>query len=135
MRRRAAALLILIVGVVGCSAIELARPRSPAIGMMWAFFTDGEIVLGPRALTYTSSQVVCERERLRRPDARPCVRIAVGPGTDYYVVALPSEFDASLPDGAIGATERERCGRYLSLYLLRYPLVGECEPVGVKVAP
>jgi hypothetical protein len=42
------------------------RPRSPAVGTVWAFFTDGEVVLGPRALVYTRSQVACEEERLRR---------------------------------------------------------------------
>jgi hypothetical protein len=102
---------------------------------MWAFFTDSDLVLGPRALVYTRSQVACEQERFSRRQAVPCAQVVVGPGTDYYVLALPSEFDASLPDGAIGATDRERCDRFRSLYMLRYTLVGDCEPVGVKLAP
>jgi hypothetical protein len=136
MRRRTprATLLVLILGLVGCSAIELARPRSPSNGTMWALFTDAELVLGPRALVYTRSQVACEQERLRR-NAGPCVLVVIGPGTDYHALALPSEFDASLPDGAIAATERERCGRFRALYMHEYRLVGDCEPVGVKFAP
>ena len=134
MRRRTATLLVLILGVVGCSAIQLARPRSPAPGLMWAFFSDANVVLGPGALLYTRSQVSCERERLRRPHDPPCVQIVVGPGTNYYAVALPSEFDTALPDGAIGATDRERCGRYRSLYMLQYNRLGDCEPIGVRLA-
>jgi hypothetical protein len=102
---------------------------------MWAFFTDSETVLGPRALVYTRSEVACERERRQRLETPPCVQVVVGPGTDYYALGLPSEFDASLPDGAIGATDRDRCGRYRALYMLRYSQVGECEPIGVKRAP
>src|SRR5688572_19053600 len=128
-----ATLLVLILGVTGCSAIELARPRSPSAGTMWAFFTDSDLVLGPGALLYTRSQVACEQERRGRFHAPPCVQVIVGPGADYYVLALPSEFDASLPDGAIGATDRERCGRFRALHMLQHALVGDCQPVGVKL--
>jgi hypothetical protein len=135
MRRRKATLLgLLLLGVFGCSGIQLARPRSPVPGLRWAFFSDGDTVLGPAALVYTSSEPRCEQERLRRFHARPCVRIVVGSGTDYHVLALPSEFDLSLPDGGIGSTERERCERFRAFNMLSYQLLGDCEPVGVKLA-
>lgn len=132
--RHRAALAVLILGVVGCSGIQLASPRSPSTGPVWAFFTDTDVVLGPRALIYTRSQVACEKERHRRLHTTPCVRVVVGPGADYHVLALSHEFDVRLPDGAIGATDRERCVRFRSLSMLGYALIGDCEPVGVRLA-
>jgi hypothetical protein len=131
---RAAALVGMLVGIAACAGIERARLSSPPTGPMWALFTDFELVLGPRALIYTRSRVSCEKERLQRNE-KPCVQVLVGEGTDYFALGLPPEFDASLPDGAIGSTDRDRCGRFRSLHMLRYSLVGECEPIGVKRAP
>jgi hypothetical protein len=133
-RVRTSLVVLLMLGVAGCSGIQLARPRTPPTGLMWAFFTDSDVVLGPGAITYTRSQVACERRRYQRPDDPPCVQVVVGPGSDYYVLALPSEFDVALPDGAIGGTDRDRCGRFRTLHFLRHTLVGECEPIGVRRA-
>lgn len=132
-RARRARLVGVLLGITGCATLEFgrARPPSPPTGSMWAFFTDSEVVLGPRALIYTKSQVACERERLLRSD-KPCVQVVVGPGSNYYALGLPSEFDASLPDGAMGSTDRDRCGQFRTLRMLRYSQVGECEPIGVK---
>jgi hypothetical protein len=132
---RSAALAGVLLGITGCATLERTRPPSPPTGVVWGFFTDLDLVLGPRALVYTRSRVACESERLRRSDKPPCVQLVVGAGTDYYALGLPREFDASLPDGAIGATDRDRCGRYRALYTRGYSVVGECEPIGVQRAP
>ncbi|HEU4367127.1 MAG TPA: hypothetical protein VFV05_02730 [Methylomirabilota bacterium] len=119
--------------VAGCVTLE--RPPSPPTGSMWAFFTDTDVVLGPRALVYTSSLVACETERRRRVENSPCVQVVVGPGTDYYALGLPSEFHVSLPDGAIGAIEYDRCGMLQATFIRAYRVVGRCQPIGVKRAP
>jgi hypothetical protein len=129
-------LVAALATVGGCATLEVERARSttPPTGPMWAYFTDRELTLGPRAIVYTRSQVSCEKERLARNIFSACVAVIVGPGDDYYAVGLPKEFDATLPDGAIGATERDRCVRYRALNLLQYHYVGECEPIGVRRA-
>jgi hypothetical protein len=133
----AIALVAALLGVSGCATLEIERARAttPPTGPMWAYFTDRELTLGPRALVYTRSQVSCEKERLARNLFSPCVSVMIGPGDDYYAIGLPKEFDAALPDGAIGATSREHCVRYRALNLLQYHNVGDCEPIGVKRAP
>jgi hypothetical protein len=127
----------LFLGVAGCAALEFerTRPTSPPPGAMWAYFTDRELTLGPGALVYTRSQVSCEKERLARNVFSPCVSVIIGPGTDYYAIGLPKEFDATLPDGAIGARAHDNCVRFRALNLLQYHHVGECEPIGVKRSP
>lgn len=131
--RRAALAAAVGLGIAGC--VTIGRPSSPPTGLTWAFFTDADIVLGPRALVYTRSLVACETERRRRIENAPCVQVVVGPGTDYYALGLPSEFDASLPDGAIGALDRDRCGRFLATFIRTYKRVGDCEPIGVRRVP
>jgi hypothetical protein len=136
-RVRCAALVAVLLGVAGCATLELERSRStsPPTGPMWAYFTDAEVTLGPRALIYTRSQISCEKERLARNQHPPCVSVLIGPGNDYYAIGLPKEFDATLPDGAIGARDRDHCVRFRALNMLQYHYVGECEPIGVKRAP
>ena len=131
--RRAALAAAVGFGLAGCVAV--GRPPSPPTGLMWAFFTDADLVLGPRAMVYTRSLVACETERRRRIENAPCVQVAVGPGNDYYALALPGEFDASLPDGAIGTTDRDRCGRFLATNLRTFWRAGDCQPIGVKRVP
>jgi hypothetical protein len=132
---------VVVVGVflaaTGCTTLGVERTRltSPPTGAMWAYFTDRELTLGPRALVYTRSQVSCEKERLARNIYSPCVSVIIGPGSDYYAIGLPKEFDATLPDGAIGARDHDHCVRHRALNLLQYHNVGECEPIGVKRAP
>jgi hypothetical protein len=127
-------LIGLLPGISGCAGMVRSQVVSPPTGPVWALFTDRELVLGPRAVIYARSQIAREKERLQR-NARACVQVVVGEGTDYYTLGLPPEFDASLPEGAIGSTDRDRCGRFRSLHMLRYSLIGECEPFGVKREP
>lgn len=122
-----------LLTTAGCLTLE--RPPAPPAGVMWAFFTDTDVVLGPRALVYTRSQVACETERRRRVENAPCVQVVVGLGADYYAMGLPSEFNASLPDGAIGATDRDRCERRQTDLVRTYRFLGECQPIGVKRTP
>jgi hypothetical protein len=127
-------LVTAVLVLAGCAGIEMARPPSPRMGAMWALFTDDDIVLGPRAMLYTRSQVACEQERLRRLE-RACVPVTIGPGSDYYALGFPQELDIQFPDGAIGSTDRDRCGRFRALHMSQYRLVGDCEPIGVTRAP
>jgi hypothetical protein len=134
---RGAVLVGVLLAVTGCATLELerTRPTSPPTGGMWAYFTDRELTLGPGALVYTRSQVSCEKERLARNIYSACVWVIIGPGTDYYAIGLPKEFDATLPDGAIGARGLDNCVRFRALNMLQYYNVGECEPIGVKRSP
>jgi hypothetical protein len=131
---RSVVLSATLLAIAGCATI--GPPPTPATGRMWAYFSDSDITLGPRAIIYTRSRVSCEMERRRQIENPPaCVEIVVGPGTDYYALALPIELDAALPDGAIGSTERRRCEQQQATYIRTYRLVGDCQPIGVKRVP
>jgi hypothetical protein len=120
-----------LLGVAGCAPAVVAPPT----GSMWAFFTDIDPALGPRAVIYTISQVACENERRSRlASPTPCVPVTVSSGTGYYAVALPSHFDASLPGGAIGTLDRGRCEKLRSDLFRAYSAMGDCLPVAVQRA-
>lgn len=123
---------LVAVLLTGCATAEVVPPSGP----MWAFFTDSDLRLGPRAVVYTTSQVSCEAERLRRtlPPAT-CVRVIVSPGTGYHAIALPSQFNASLPGGGIGTLDRERCERLRMDLFRAFSAPGDCRPVAVTPVP
>jgi hypothetical protein len=102
---------------------------------MWAFFTDTELTLGRRAVVYTISRVACEAERQRRSVPGACVAVSVSPGTGYHAIALPSQFDASLPGGGIGTLERDRCERLRMDLFRAFSAMGDCRPVAVTRTP
>lgn len=118
--------------LAGC-ATGAAIP--PPTGAMWAFFSDTDLIMGPGAVTYTTSQVACEAERQRRLPAPPaCVPVVVSPGTGYYAMALPSQFDATLPGGGVGTRDRDRCERVRMDLFRAYSAMGDCQPVAVQRA-
>ena len=84
-------LLVLVLGVVGCAPVGLPPPT----GSQWAFYTDTDLVLGPRAVIYMDSQIACEMERRRRvgADTAPCVAVTITPGPGYYAIELPANID------------------------------------------
>lgn len=123
--------LLAAVLFAGCATAGLPPPT----GAMWAFFTSDELQLGPRAVVYTTSQVACETERQRRATPTPCVRVTVGPGSGYYAMALPSQFDATLPGGGIGTLQRERCERLRMDLFRAFNALGDCQPVAVTREP
>jgi hypothetical protein len=127
---------LLVVGVLAFLGCATVGPPLPT-GSMWAFFTDADLMLGPRAVIYTTSQVACETERRRRVEySAACVQVVVSPGTGYYAVSLPSNVDVSLPGGAtFGTVDRERCERLRTALFRTYNAMGDCEPVAVKRAP
>lgn len=123
---------LLAVLLAGC-ATGAAVP--PPLGSMWAFFSDADLVMGPGAMTYTISQVACETERQRRLPVPPaCVAVVVSPGTGYYAIALPSQFDATLPGGGVGTRDRDRCERVRMDLFRAYSAMGDCQPVAVQRA-
>ncbi len=123
---------LLAVLLVGC-ATRAAVP--PPMGSMWAFFSDTDLVMGPGAVTYTISHVACEAERQRRlPVPAACVPVVVSPGTGYYAIALPSQFDATLPGGGVGTRERDRCERVRTDLFRAHSAMGDCQPVAVQRA-
>jgi hypothetical protein len=125
-----ALLLALLLG--GCATAAIPPPT----GSMWAFFTDIEPTLGPRAMIYTISQVACERERQQRlASPTPCVPVVIGPGTGYYAIALPNHFDATLPGGGIGTLDRDRCERLRTDLFRSFSAMGDCQPVAVRRGP
>jgi hypothetical protein len=125
------ALVPLLLALTGC-ATAVPAPTGP----MWAFFTDGDPRLGPRAIVYTPSEIACENmRRSRLGDAGACVPVVVSPGDGYYAVALPSQFDASLPGGAIGTIDRERCERVRGDLFRAYAAMGDCEGIDVRRRP
>jgi hypothetical protein len=125
-------LVAVLLAVAGCAPVVRPLPT----GSVWAFFTDTDLTLGPRAVIYTMSYVACETERQRRigSTSSACVSVVVGPGTGYYAIALPSQFDATLPGGAIGTTDRTRCEQVRMDLFRAYSAMGDCEPVSVKGA-
>jgi hypothetical protein len=125
---RAALVAVLLAG---CATAE----PPPPTGSMWAFFTDSEVTLGPRAVVYTISQVACEIERRRRAAPASCVRVIVSPGSGYHAIALPIQFDASLPGGGIGTLDRDRCERLRMDLFRTFSAMGDCRPVAVTPVP
>jgi hypothetical protein len=122
---------LLAVLLAGCATAEV----SPPTGSMWAFFTDADLTMGPGAITYTTSQIGCEAERQRRiPPPPACVPVVVSPGTGYWAIALPSQFDAALPGGGVGTRARDRCERVRMDLFRAYSAMGDCRPVAVQPA-
>jgi hypothetical protein len=123
---------LVAVLLAGCATGTLPPPT----GVMWAFFTDTDLTMGPGAVTYTSSQVACEAERQRRlPPPAPCVQVVVGPGSGYYAIALPSQFDTTLPGGGVGTRDRDRCERVRMDLFRAFSAMGDCQPVAVRRGP
>jgi len=118
--------------LAGCAPV--AALPTPT-GAMWAFFTDAELTLGPRAVVYTISRVACEAERQRRAVPAPCVAVTVSPGTGDHAIELPSQFNASLPGGGIGTLDRDRCERLRMDLFRAFSAMGDCGPVAVTRAP
>ena len=123
------------LGAMLAAGCATAGGLPPPTGAMWAFFTDTELTLGPRAVVYTISRVACETERQRRAEPAPCVAVTVGPGTGYHAIALPSQFDASLPGGGIGTLDRDRCERLRMDLFRAFSAMGDCRPVAVTRLP
>jgi hypothetical protein len=136
MLTRGVGLVVLLAAVSGCATREYAP--SPT-GGMWAFFTDTDLALGPRAVIYTTSPVACETERRRRNELNAaCVPVVVArPGTDYYAISLPSNVDPNLPAGVtFGTIDRDRCERLrMTLFRAYSGALGDCERVAVRRAP
>ena len=129
---RRGVLLVASLVFAGCTTVGFP----PATGSMWAFFTDADLMLGPRAVIYTTSQVACETERRRRNEYAECARVVVSPGTGYYAVSLPGNLDASLPGGVtFGTVDQVRCERLRTSLFRTYNAMGDCEPVAVKRSP
>jgi hypothetical protein len=130
---RSGALVLALLVFVGCSTVGFPPPT----GSMWAFFTDADLVLGPRAIVYMTSQVSCEIERRRRLEyTQACAQVIVSAGTGYYAVSLPSNVDAALPGGAtFGSLDQERCERLRTTLFRSYNTMGDCGPVAVKRTP
>jgi hypothetical protein len=123
---------LVAVLLAGCAT----RTLPPPTGAMWAFFSDADLIMGPGAMTYTISQVACEAERQRRLPIPPaCVPVVVSPGTGYYAIALPSQFDATLPGGGVGTRDRDRCERVRTDLFRAYSAMGDCAPVAVRRGP
>jgi len=134
---RCARAALLVAGLLAATACATPGPSVTATGAMWGFFSDSDVMLGPRALIATSSQVACETERRRRIDASsPCAQVVLSPGTGYFAIALPSNVDDALPGGATFATiDRDRCERLRTDLFRAYRAMGDCEPVSVRRAP
>jgi hypothetical protein len=127
-----ASLIAVLLGIAGCATVG----RPPPTGPMWAFFTDADTMLGPRAVIYTTSPVACETERRRRiGSSTACVRVVVSAGTGYYAVEVPSQFNASLADGGIGTIDRDRCERLRANLFRAYSGMGDCQAVAVQRVP
>jgi hypothetical protein len=132
LARRAAFVVTLLV-LAGCTTMGVP----PSTGSMWAFYTDADLVLGPGAVIYTSSQISCEIERRQRAEfTLPCVQVTVAPGTGYYAVSLPGNLDAARPAGAtFGTVDQDHCERLRTQLFRTYNAMGDCEPVAVKRVP
>jgi hypothetical protein len=63
------------------------------------------------------------------------VEVVVGPGSGYYAIALPSQFDATLPGGGVGTRDRDRCERVRMDLFREFSARGDCQPVAVRRGP
>jgi hypothetical protein len=126
----------LVLALSGCAA-PMGQP--PPTGPKWAFYTDTNLTLGPRAVVYMDSQVACENERRRQLGASTdaCVAVTVSAGPGYYAIELPSNVDSAIPGGAtFGSLDLQKCERFRNDLFRAFSSVrGDCGSVSLRRAP